>query len=199
MGAEVKRDDSQRAQQRDYKATQYADPAQREVLKERAREYGRRNSEKRKKYMKDYAAKKSLDPEFVTQERTRSREGSRVRRAALNLDPTAKRAFLDKRQDQRAGAVREREVEAYLVSKVKDAGGFCPKFVDPGRRGAPDRMVMMPGAPVIFVELKRPIGGEVSVSQQRYHAKLAAVGQIVRVLKSKPEVDTFMASMSLLC
>lgn len=46
----------------------------------------------------------------------------------------------------------ERTVEAYLVKKVKDAGGFCIKLV--GIAGIPDRLVLLPKGRIVFVELK---------------------------------------------
>jgi len=52
--------------------------------------------------------------------------------------------------------VREREVEAALVKAVKTRGGICPKWVSPGLDGVPDRIVLLPGGKVGFVELKAP-------------------------------------------
>ena len=39
----------------------------------------------------------------------------------------------------------ERDIEAYFVKKVKDAGGVAMKFTSPQRRSVPDRIVLMPG------------------------------------------------------
>lgn len=52
--------------------------------------------------------------------------------------------------------MREREVEAALVKAVKTRGGICPKWVSPGLDGVPDRIVLLPGGKVGFVELKAP-------------------------------------------
>jgi hypothetical protein len=76
-------------------------------------------------------------------------------------------------------------------------GGMCPKFIDPSRRGAPDRMVLLPGRPVFFVEMKREVGGVVKPWQTRYHEDLRALGHRVWVLWSKEEVDAFISEVTL--
>ena len=52
--------------------------------------------------------------------------------------------------------MREKLIEQKLVSAVKAAGGICPKLVSPGMNGMPDRMVLLPGARIGFVEVKAP-------------------------------------------
>lgn len=51
--------------------------------------------------------------------------------------------------------MRESEVEDYLVKRVKELGGEVRKLKWIGRRGAPDRFVMVFGRN-FFVELKAP-------------------------------------------
>ncbi len=51
--------------------------------------------------------------------------------------------------------VRESEVEAYLVKRVREAGGITYKFVSPGHVGVPDRIIIINGE-VSFVEVKAP-------------------------------------------
>lgn len=50
--------------------------------------------------------------------------------------------------------MKESEIEARLVRGVKALGGVAYKFVSPGNVGVPDRVVVLPGGRVIFVELK---------------------------------------------
>jgi hypothetical protein len=95
----------------------------------------------------------------------------------------------------RAAFAPEIKAEEHLVESVEMVGGMCPKFVDPSRRGAPDRMVLLPEKPVIFVEMKREKLGKVKIWQERYHADLRALGHRVEVLWSKSDVDRFLASI----
>ena len=50
--------------------------------------------------------------------------------------------------------MRERDVERYLRERVKQLGGRAYKFVSPGNNGVPDRIVMLPGGKLFFVELQ---------------------------------------------
>ena len=50
----------------------------------------------------------------------------------------------------------EKDIERHLRDGVKHLGGWCLKFVTPGFTGVPDRIVIMPGGRIAFVELKRP-------------------------------------------
>ena len=43
--------------------------------------------------------------------------------------------------------MRESEIEKYLVKQVKAAGGEVRKVKWIGRRGAPDRLAMLPARP----------------------------------------------------
>ena len=43
-----------------------------------------------------------------------------------------------------------------LVRAVKAVGGICPKWVSPGMDGVPDRIVLLPGMKIGFVEVKAP-------------------------------------------
>ena len=70
----------------------------------------------------------------------------------------------------------EKEIEAKLVNIVKRHGGLCLKWVCPGWAGVPDRIVLLPGGKVIFVELKRPKGGVISSRQRWWARKLTELG-----------------------
>ena len=50
--------------------------------------------------------------------------------------------------------MREKTIESKLVKAVKDKGGIAPKFVSPGLDGVPDRLVLLPGGKIAFIELK---------------------------------------------
>jgi hypothetical protein len=101
---------------------------------------------------------------------------------------------------------RESEVEKYLVKRVKELGGEVRKVKWEGRRGAPDRIVMLPETRnpeddnpemgrTIWVELKRP-GGKATFpknaheeAQHREHERMRKMGQRVAVIDSKAGVD----------
>ena len=70
----------------------------------------------------------------------------------------------------------EKEIEAKLVNAVKNHGGLCLKWVCPGWSGVPDRIVLLAGGKVCFVELKRPKGGVVSSRQRWWARKLTQLG-----------------------
>ncbi|CDL86305.1 VRR-NUC domain-containing protein [Xenorhabdus cabanillasii] len=80
--------------------------------------------------------------------------------------------------------IREDVIERHLVNEVKKAGGIAYKFVSPGRRGVPDRIVVLPNGRVVFVECKAP-GEKPRPDQLREHERLRAMGQTVLVLDSK--------------
>ena len=79
---------------------------------------------------------------------------------------------------------RENLIEKHLVAEVKKAGGGAFKFVSPGRRPVPGRIVLLPGGRLVFVECKAP-GKPPRTDQQREHERLRALGFAVVVLDSK--------------
>ena len=52
--------------------------------------------------------------------------------------------------------MRESVVEKHLTIEAKKRGGMSVKFVSPGLDGVPDRLVLLPGGKLAFVELKAP-------------------------------------------
>lgn len=50
----------------------------------------------------------------------------------------------------------EKELERKLKKRVEELGCLCLKFESPGFAGVPDRMILIPGGEVIFVEMKAP-------------------------------------------
>jgi hypothetical protein len=84
--------------------------------------------------------------------------------------------------------MRERDIERHLVERVKALGGMCIKFTSPGRRGVPDRIVMLPDGVLHWVELKRP-GGTLEAHQAREHARMLKLGQRVLVLDTIEKIE----------
>lgn len=52
--------------------------------------------------------------------------------------------------------MREKTIEAKLVQAVRTKGGLALKFTSPGFDGVPDRLVLLPGGKIAFIELKAP-------------------------------------------
>lgn len=86
----------------------------------------------------------------------------------------------------------ESEVERYLREQVEKLGGKCVKFVPDFSRGFPDRVVILPCGVLLWVETKRPVGGEVDPYQNFQHVLLRRLGQRVEVVWSKEEVDSLL-------
>jgi hypothetical protein len=89
----------------------------------------------------------------------------------------------------------ERDIEAYLVKRVKAIGGHAYKFVSPSNRGVADRLVVLPGGVVWFVEVKAE-GGRLSPLQTLFIEQMKRLEQNVTVLWNKEEVDAFIATVS---
>ena len=81
--------------------------------------------------------------------------------------------------------MREKTVESKLVKAVKAKGGLTPKFVSPGFDGVPDRLALLPGGKLAFIELKAE-GKTFRPLQVRRKRQLEALGFSVYCI-DKPE------------
>lgn len=70
----------------------------------------------------------------------------------------------------------EKEIERRLRQTVEKHGGLCLKWVCPGWSGVPDRIVLLPGGRIIFVELKQARSGRLSAMQKWWAKKLVELG-----------------------
>lgn len=107
----------------------------------------------------------------------------------------------------------ERDIERYLVKRVKALGGEVRKVQWIGRKGAPDRLVMLPCRPIgatgrvlrytpsqtIWVELKNPEtiktfpANPHERAQHREHQRMRAMGQRVEVVGTIEQVDALLS------
>ena len=81
----------------------------------------------------------------------------------------------------------EKEVEKKLVPAVQLMDGVAVKFVSPGFAGMPDRLVLLPGGRMAFVEVKRP-GEKPRPLQKARHRMLRRLGFKVYVLDSVEKI-----------
>lgn len=99
--------------------------------------------------------------------------------------------------------MRERDIEKHLVKRVKELGGEVRKVKWIGRRGAPDRVVMLPPSDrerlvynmagrVIWVELKAP-GEKPTKAQEREHDRMRKRGATVVVIDSIEGVEELLS------
>lgn len=84
----------------------------------------------------------------------------------------------------------EAKVENHLRLRVKKAGGMCVKLM-PTIAGIPDRMVLLPGGKIRFVELKSSTGLLRPV-QRVMHDRLYDLGFPVEVLRTNEAVDAWV-------
>lgn len=89
-------------------------------------------------------------------------------------------------------ATREASIEDYLRERVAGLDGVCIKLSPVGLRGVPDRLIVLPGPRVIFVELKRPKGGVISALQHWWRKRLLALGCEHHFVKTRAEVDALI-------
>lgn len=87
--------------------------------------------------------------------------------------------------------MQESKVENRLKKEIELIGGKALKFVSPGMSGVPDRIVLLPGGRIVFVELKAP--GKKLRALQEYRVKeLKALGFEVKVIDSVEGVIKFV-------
>ena len=85
----------------------------------------------------------------------------------------------------------EKQVEAYLVKRVKALGGMAYKFTSPAHRGVADRIVCLPNGSTWFVEVKTE-GGRLSELQKVFAADMARMNQKYVCLWNKEQIDEFI-------
>lgn len=86
----------------------------------------------------------------------------------------------------------EKDIERKLRKHVEDRNGFCLKWVCPGWVGVPDRIVLLPGARIYFVETKRPKDGKLSAMQKKWRRWLTVLGFYHRVIWNESDLAAFL-------
>lgn len=85
----------------------------------------------------------------------------------------------------------EKDIEKKLRKMVERHGGVCLKWVCPGWSGVPDRIVLLPGGQIIFVETKRPKGGTLSHLQKWWAKRLKDLGFKHWVIWTEADLSLF--------
>ena len=83
--------------------------------------------------------------------------------------------------------MNEREIERKFVKAVKAYGGLALKFVSPGFDGVSDRLVLLPGGRIAFIELKAP-GKEMRPLQVRRKRQLEKLGFLIYCIDSPENI-----------
>jgi len=91
--------------------------------------------------------------------------------------------------------MQEAKVEKYLHAEVSKLGGTTRKFVSPGRVGVPDRIVILKGGKIWFVEVKT-FGNIPSLSQNREICRLKTFGCNATFVAGKEGVDRFIEKIT---
>jgi hypothetical protein len=83
--------------------------------------------------------------------------------------------------------MREKTIEQKFVMEVKRVGGLAVKFTSPGFDGVPDRIALLPGGKMAFVEVKAP-GEKPRPLQLARHRLLRRLGFKVYVLDDESQI-----------
>jgi hypothetical protein len=78
---------------------------------------------------------------------------------------------------------REFRIEERAVAEMEKLGCLCPKW---GTDGWPDRIVMLPGGGVVWMEFKKPKkeGGRLEIVQKVRHHQVKKIGHKIHVVVS---------------
>jgi len=83
--------------------------------------------------------------------------------------------------------MREKQIEQALVREVKKRDGLPLKFISPGLDGVPDRIILLPGGKIGFIELKAP-GKHMRALQEKRKRQLESLGFLVFCLDNTEEI-----------
>ena len=83
--------------------------------------------------------------------------------------------------------MKEKTIEKKLTLAAKNMGGIALKFMSPGLDGMPDRIVLLPGGRMGFIEVKAP-GKVPRPLQEARHRMLRMLGFRVYVLDTVDQI-----------
>lgn len=87
--------------------------------------------------------------------------------------------------------MRENVIERALVDEVKRRGGMAFKFNSMGCNGVPDRLVLLPGRKIAFIEVKAP-GEVMRPLQKRRKRQIEVLGFPVYCLDNQEGIEVIL-------
>jgi len=88
----------------------------------------------------------------------------------------------------------EKLIEKTLVAEVKKLGGWALKLLCQFVTGLPDRLVLLPGGVVFFVEVKST-GKKPTPVQKLVHEKLRRLGFTVHVIDTLKQLNEILNNL----
>ncbi len=85
-------------------------------------------------------------------------------------------------------AANEKIIERKLRQEVERRGGLCIKLWSNSFTGLPDRLCLLPGGALLFVEVKST-GEKPRKIQELVHRKLRRLGFMVAVLDKETDIN----------
>lgn len=85
----------------------------------------------------------------------------------------------------------EKHIEQKFKKAVENAGGICLKLDPTTLVGIPDRLAILPGNHIAFIELKAP-GKQPRPIQVHRHNQLRAIGCMVRILDNPNDIESLI-------
>lgn len=110
------------------------------------------------------------------------------------LEKTASRYHGIKMEKKQVWLMLERDIDWKLKNEVHRRGGLCIKLAATGYAGMPDRLVLIPGGQIVFVELKAP-GKHLRPLQKKRFQELSQLGFRVVKIDSSEQVERFIAEV----
>jgi len=90
--------------------------------------------------------------------------------------------------------MQESEIDRWLGRQLRGMGCLYYKWVSPGCVGVPDRIVIIPGGRILFLELKTE-NGDLSAAQKFQIRKLKAAGVPAGVIHGMPEAAALVKTI----
>lgn len=90
--------------------------------------------------------------------------------------------------------MREKHIEQKLIRAVRAAGGLAIKLMSPGFDGMPDRLVLLPGGRMAFVEVKAH-GMKPRPLQLKRHEMLRRLGFKVYAIDDEGQIQPVLSEI----